>query len=219
MLNEKVYCHKCKQATNHKDLYKHVEKSDVYDDFQWSKIHYIAQCSGCDYITFVREYSDEDYIRDTDDGDYEWYSDFTVYPEAPKTEEEKNPYVLTAKQFLNVPDFLVTLYEQVVEVANLDFTLLCAAGLRTIIEAICKEIILGSNPNKRTNLEEKINDLMEERYITQKQADVLHQIRKLGNNAVHKIEIPKRRAIRQAIEVVEHVLTNIYEFEKYRIAD
>lgn len=222
MISEKVYCHSCKQPTNHKSLHNHKEGSGIDDEYQWKMSYFIAECLGCNHITFVTKYSDEDCINYLDDGSMEWYSEFRVYPEEPKKEESINHnfFNITPKEFLNVPDFIVNLYDQVVAVTNLNYLLLCASGLRTLIEAIYKEINKSEEVSpKKLSLEGKINELIEKGHITKTQADVLHQIRKLGNSAVHEITIPKRRVIRMAIEIIEHVIINIFEYKNYKLIE
>jgi hypothetical protein len=59
--------------------------------------------------------------------------------------------------------------------------------------------------------------LVERQIIVQKQADILHQIRDLGNQSVHELVEPQRKTIRLGLEIIEGALHNIYELDKYNI--
>ncbi|MED0676326.1 DUF4145 domain-containing protein [Aneurinibacillus thermoaerophilus] len=226
-LGEKVYCSKCRQETNHGIIKEYKLKSGSYDDFQWIDEYYIVQCLGCDTVAFVRKYGDESMQYFNEDGEAFWYDDYTVYPEKPI--ENKTPTVhIQAKNFVNLTNHenLNLLYRQIVDAFNSSSFLLCSVGLRTLVEAICKNenVIGGMVTNEKgelvrsTKLVGKINGLVEKGLITQSQSEVLHQIRELGNYATHEIVQPKRKTLVDGIEVIEHILKQIYEFGQYKIS-
>jgi hypothetical protein len=234
-LKEKVYCRECKNKTWHEIIQEHKDGSSPEDEYQWSANYYIVQCRGCDTLAFVREYSDEDHINYGEYDKMEWYNDYYVYPEPPVKENDTPKLKSIEPQILNeVPDFIYGLYNQVVQVFNLNYLILCAVGLRTIIEALCKDVgivdglIYDEQGNPRqdkkgnyirsSRLVGRINGLVEKGFIAHRQAKVLHQVRELGNYAVHEVEEPTRRTLKQGIEIIELLLINVYELNKYDIA-
>ncbi|MCQ4363027.1 DUF4145 domain-containing protein [Mycobacterium gordonae] len=207
---------------------------DPIHDFEWDESYSIIQCMGCDKVAFLIEYSGLDTEVYDDERDYFYRQvTYTVYPEEP----QKVPLSLKAmpiKQFTNVPDFVNGVYVEVVNAYNSDSTILGAVGLRTIVEAICKDakvvdgLVYDDNGNFKTDKKNqpirsesllgKINGLVEAGLITKKQSDVLHQVRELGNYAVHEIEMPARKTVKVGIEIVSNILLNMYELDNLSIS-
>lgn len=227
-LPEKVYCRRCGQKTNHLILTDHSIYSED-DNYEWSDSFYVVQCLGCDTLSFVREEWNEGMQQPNGDGEWNYFSMLHVYPEPPMPISRGSK---TINEFYNVPEFLSGLYSQVVNSFNSQSFILCAIGLRSIIEGICKHLkvtegyALDSSGNKRVNkqgneirsktLEGKINGLVEQGLIVKKQAEVLHEIRHLGNYAVHEVDAPTKKTLRFAIDIIEIVFTNIFDLDNYK---
>jgi len=64
---------------------------------------------------------------------------------------------------------------------------------------------------RKDNLEGRIAGLQEKGLLTQSSAQTLHEHRYLGNSAVHELARPSEGELRLAIEIVEHVLEQLYE--------
>lgn len=239
-VKEKVYCSRCSRKTNHTyleqkgQLLQYTMSGDPINDYEWEETYSIIQCMGCDKIAFLSEYSglDTDYYNE--EADYFGRAIiYTVYPEEPK-KVPPSLRPMRINKFTNVPDFINSVYVEVVNAYNSDSAILGAVGLRTIVEAICKDAKItdgfvfdsdgnqklgkGNNPIRSDSLVGKINGLVEAGFITKKQSDALHQVRELGNYAVHEIEMPARRTVKVGIEVVSTILLNIYELEKIKIS-
>lgn len=242
-LDRKVYCDKCKHDTNHEIVTKHEERSTSTDDFQWQSQYFIVRCLGCDNISFVSIYGDEDCWEYVANGDRQWTDICTVHHKdggsmsyQPSSNEELPPLKdyspRLPMEFSNVPPKLEGLYNQVVDVYNLDYLLLCSAGIRTLIEAICRElsITVGNLYNndgeirlnkkegkiESSSLEGKIFGLYEKGYIVWEQVKILQTIREIGNTAVHEIKEPKRSDLKNSIIIIEKVLDLIYEVKNTR---
>lgn len=229
--HEKLYCQVCKGKTNHGIGFKYTESS--YEDFQWEKDYYVTKCLGCDSIAFATEYGDESMVGRDEFGDYEVYTSVKVYPEEPKNEinQRFDPHIL--KEFNNTPDLIEMLYIQIVTAYNMKSYLLSAVGLRMMLDGICKDLnikegfVLNENGEKEVNNEGeeirnrkligKINGLIEQGVIVQKQAAILHQIRELGNTTVHELEVPKRRTVQFGLDIIENMIHNIYELDKFKL--
>ena len=94
-----------------------------------------------------------------------------------------------------------SVYRQTMAAFNHGLSTLAAAGVRLLIEGICLDhnVLKGKTYTdegklvrdkhgkvaKRDNLDGKINGLHTKGLISKTQASVLHQIRKLGNDAAH----------------------------------
>lgn len=234
---KKVYCRRCKIQTNHTIIYKHsIDGEEDDGGFSWSEDYLISQCMGCDTIGFIRDYDDSTmhfFVYDDESGKYETIDieDIVVYPPEPINNKANiNSYSIV--EFQHLPELLDILYKQVVANFELKHYLLAAAGLRMIIEGICNdlainkgyliddatgEIKLDENGNKvrSSNLNGRINGFVEKGILTEGQTAILHIIRKLGNQSVHKLNNPNRRIIISALEIIEHTFRNIYELKKY----
>jgi hypothetical protein len=64
---------------------------------------------------------------------------------------------------------------------------------------------------RKCNLQGKIEGMAEAGLLTRKHAEILHEHRFLGNEAVHELQRPSREELKLAVEVVEHTFDNLYE--------
>lgn len=220
----KVFCAQCKRETNHVVLQSvdcdGAEVIGHYDGhpetIDWSNNYQIIQCQGCDAISFrhVSWFSEaEQQIGpdEWDDGSSTW-----LYP---KRSDKTRPI----RDYYNVPNTLRRIYRETLECFNNDALTLCAAGLRAIIEGICADQNISDGPvqitksdgsketKRKDNLEGKIAGLGEKEILTQKNADILHEHRFLGNEAVHELSQPTPDELTLAMEIVEHILDALYE--------
>jgi hypothetical protein len=233
---KKVYCRRCNNNTHHGIIYKHtISGQEEEVGFGWSEDYITAQCLGCDTICFILHYDDSTmhfYIYDSDGnkGEYIEIDDIQVFPPEPIISKDKDEYNIV--QFEHLPEVLGTLYKQVVANFELKYYLLAAAGMRMIIEGICNDLSINKgyviddetgefkcdekgNKIKSSNLNGKINGLAEKGILTYGQIEILHIIRKLGNQTVHKLNNPKRKVLLSSLEIIEQTFRNIYELKKY----
>lgn len=236
-LGEKVYCSKCKQKTNHHILLTYSQESNSTDDFHWHAEYHIVQCMGCENICFVYQYGDED-IWDYVDGQRAWVDDFTVYPEEPKKESVESKlfdkmFKIKKKDFRNAPESIQNLYNQIVESLKMGHDILCAAGLRTLIEGICVQLKIkkgylyrpdGSKiPDeediirKHDSLGGRIFELYDRNLIIFPQALILQKVVKFGNDAVHRMETPSYYTMISILDITEKVLYDIYELKNHKL--
>ena len=120
-------------------------------------------------------------------------------------------------------------YDQTITAFNGGLLTLAGAGVRLLIEGICKEKNVNDGPlfdangiqrvDKRKNnrpmrgdnLEGKINGMVEQDFISKTQSEHLHQIRFLGNDAAHQLDVPDVDVVNDAIDIVEHLIGQVYE--------
>ncbi len=88
---------------------------------------------------------------------------------------------------------------------NNEQSVLAGVGIRTLIEAVCK--------NKKTlgtDLFRQIDGLVSQGLLTAEGAKILHKIRSLGNAAAHEIKPHTPEQLGLALDVVEHLLQGVY---------
>lgn len=234
----KAYCRTCKGDRNHISIAESYEKSSgIDDDIQWSESYYIAKCMGCDTIAFINDYGDEEMWEYDALDEREYYRKITVYPEKPSSDDSTTiiPVLqINPKDFEKLPEDILELYNQIIHVYNLKFYLLCAFGLRTLIEAVCKEVGVsdgvllddnkvaklqkdGVTECKSSSLEGKIYGLYQNDHILWRHALILQKVRDVGNSAAHEIKTPTRKTVKDSIGIIEKVLEDIYDLDKYQI--
>ncbi|MCG8397517.1 hypothetical protein GXP75_15405 [Bacillus sp. HU-1818] len=242
-LEKNVYCSRCKNETKHSIIKSHRRGSfqEIEPDFHWQEAFHIVECAGCQNISFVNQYGDED-TWEYDSGEKIYRDVYRVYPEKPiedtqeyRIEQEfKKRYWLKVKQFSHVPSTLYNLYEQIIQSYNENLNILCASGLRILLEGICKDLnvkkgfIYNKNkqiikkdgerdPKKRESLEGKFFGLYDDGYILFNHALILQKILYVGNGAIHEIVEPDKLVLKQIINIVESILENTYELEHHEL--
>lgn len=223
-------CTKCRQETNHTVLSSvDTEGYEIVDyigndpkepiTINWSNNYQVIQCQGCDEITFRHK---------------NWFSEYEQFY-GPNNGCDGTSIRLYPKRSLgscqmidlhNTPEKLSRIYRETIDSFNNECLMLCAAGLRTIVEGICANQnikdgpieISGKNGNakieRKTNLQGKISGLNEKGVLTKEQSELLHEHRFLGNDAVHELSQPSIEELKLAIEIIEHIIKNIYEIPK-----
>jgi len=84
-------------------------------------------------------------------------------------------------------------------------SILSGIGIRAIVEAVCKE--------KKTtgkNLQERIDDLVKKQLLTPASAEILHNLRVLGNKASHEVKPHNAEQLAVAMDVIDHLLMDAY---------
>jgi hypothetical protein len=230
-LEEKVYCTNCRGKRNH-NILSTYDGTDRSVDFQHQDLFHVVSCAGCERIAFVNQYGDEEQWDVDESGERYWYDTFNVYPEEPP-KQELNIYELRGKHFINVPESIKSLYDQIIHVHNQGFLLLSTVGIRTLIEAICLDVGIKEGSlfedkdnikvNKKgenivsTSLEGKIYGLYEQGMIIWEQTLILQKIRDIGNAAVHEIRTPKIKVFMSAVGIIEQLLTNVYDLKVHKL--
>jgi hypothetical protein len=205
--NERLMCSYCLHETNHTLLSTyHTSWSDDEADIRGGAAHDFLKCNGCETATLrIRSWFSED------EG-----TSVTLYPPRGSQEVTRPPKEFDEITFGGPLD---SVYRQTVSAFNQKLLTLAGAGVRLIIEGVCKE--KGTEDGKikdkngvakrKSNLEGRINGLEEEGYISAQQAETLHQIRFLGNDAAHELDQPSAGNVSIALDIVEHLLEQVYE--------
>lgn len=216
----KVFCAKCKGATNHLVLLSvDINGNEDIDDsyyVSWNSKYQIIQCQGCELISFRHENSNSEDMEPISEDEWSHTIYENLYPQRGKN-------TLTINEYFNAPTSIRRIYREVIDCYNNESFTLCGAGLRAIIDGLCAENGITDGPveitkddgskkiERRKTLEGQISGMHEKGLLTKQHSDVLHEHRFMGNKAVHELEQPSVQELQLAISIIEHTLENIYE--------
>jgi hypothetical protein len=197
-------------VTNHALLGSYtVSSQDDDSGIAWGATHDFFKCNGCETSTLrISSWCSEDYPNEE--------PRFTFYPPRGARESIRNPKDFEEITFGGPLD---SVYRQTVSAFNQKLLTLAGAGVRLIIEGVCRERGIKAGPvtgkkkgtTRRENLEGRINGLVEKGFISIQQAATLHEIRFLGNDAAHELDQPSVKNVGIALDIVEHLLEQVYE--------
>jgi hypothetical protein len=184
----KVDCRECLRLTKH-DLIYFVEVEGV----KWNETYQIVQCMGCESLSFRRiTFKNNNQSND-------------------KEEIELYPSRIKGRQKLkleSIPPTIAQIYEEIHLALSNRLLIVATTGMRTLIELVCNDL------NSRAgNLKDKIDDLVERQLLTPKNAINLHKLRNFGNDAAHEASIPSENTLNNCIDIIEHLLKDIYSPE------
>ena len=202
----KAPCSECSGKTYHKVLMS-VDRSGSEDQgdwsFNWNSSYQIIQCQGCKIISFRRESSNsEDYSQISED---EWEYDVNEELFPSRIEGRKG----LGDGFLYFPSNVERIYNETLKALNSKSPVLTGIGLRALVETICKEKNASGS-----DLLKKIDDLVSKNILTPTGAETLHKIRTLGNKAAHEVKPHSDKQLGLAMDVVEHLLKDVYILPK-----
>lgn len=195
----KSYCRDCCKKTNHNVLSDHTESHR--DEYQCDISYQILQCLGCDTKSFRKVFYDIEAAYPTYNDHWEVPEDVTVYPKAVEGHKEID-------DLWELPDIVRIIYSEVLMALREDSKVLAGLGLRAAVEAVCNDLDI---PGK--SLEVRINKLASSGYISKNDAERLHGIRFMGNDAAHDIKTPKDATLSVALQIVEHLIASVYILE------
>lgn len=196
---KRIFCNRCKNETNH------ILKSDhgrrFYEEENGQLLYWEEElsrfwvCAGCDQGLLEECYTMSGMIDE--EGEQRYSSSYH-----PKRRQD----VIPPKYFLKLPAKLKNLHKETISAYNDGLHILCAAGLRALLEGICVDKnITGHNLEKKID---KLSSILPENIVKN-----LHSFRFMGNIAVHELEPPKRKDLYLAIEVSEDLLNFLYELD------
>lgn len=202
---EQIICNSCNHRTWHKIIFSQVFTTSAYDGYggddylgeinsKWD----LLQCLGCGMPSVRMMIGDEN----------DKLSHVEFYPQRTISQHDWKYYV-------HLPDNLSHLYLEVVNTYNQGNLILCAAGIRALLEGICvnKGIYEGLNEKGKItkSLEGKINGLTS--LVPPNIVKNLHGLRFLGNQALHELDMPDQNSVSLAITVIEDIMNVIYELD------
>lgn len=103
-----------------------------------------------------------------------------------------------------LPGKVQRIYKEIIKSLNNSQSVLYGIGIRALIEAVAKE-----KEASNRGLYGKINDLASQGVLTQEDADILHKLRTLSNDAAHEVKPHSDQQLGPAMDVVEHLLQGV----------
>lgn len=196
----KIKCSDCGGGSRNHIIVKDYKVSGSDGQIDWGATYQICQCQGCDSVRFRQsEWFSEDYYYD-DDGNIIMDEKVTIFPN-----EQLTNYSSAFTFSSELPEQILTIYEETIKAINMQMNILAGGGLRAIVEAICKDKKVQGR-----NLEDKIDELKAKDFLTKSQADLLHEERYIGNKALHEIEPTPIKDLQDGLEIIESMLKTIY---------
>lgn len=188
-------CAACDRETWHDILFQHVESEYGY---RVDEMYFVVQCRGCKKVAFRKVIVDYESAYPTGEDEWEVPKEVFCYPSV----------LLGHKELLDVwgiPASVREVYRQSVYAIRDQSNILAGIGLRATIEAICNDQSISGR-----TLDKRIDSLSKNGLISQTDAERLHAIRFLGNDAAHEIRNTDVQSLLIALRIIEHLLLIIY---------
>lgn len=211
---QRIFCNVCEQEADHMCKGEHYDTQRP-DEFYRYRLYVCLQCE----TGIVEEFytnveicyeSGEFYSAPEFDDMVSWLEAghdieteqiYGEYHYAPKSRQADHK----PQEFKKVPKKLRLMYNEVIIAFNDKLPILCAIGIRALLEGICAAQNIPGN-----TLKNKVDGLST--ILEQEISDNLHSIRFLGNIAAHELEEPTKEEVSLAIEVCEMILILFYEY-------
>lgn len=162
----------------------------------------LVECDGCETISFREEYHDYEVYYPIGPDEYTHDISIETFPHYIK---DHNPI----ESLFEIPNVVKSIYEESLLAIQEGAFTLAGLGLRATIEAICND----KNVSGRS-LQVRINAMNRSGMISKSDAERLHAIRFMGNDAAHEIKKAKKQSVLIALKIIEHILLSVYVFEE-----
>lgn len=188
-------CRACDRDTRHDVLANHVESEY---DYRVDTHYQIVECRGCGTKSFRKRIRWIEEAYQVDDDEWDVPEDVVTYPRVLKGHQ-------AVPDMDRVPSIVKEIYSQSVEAITAKSNVLAGIGLRATIEAICNERNVTGK-----SLEQRIDKLAKAGLVSANDADRLHAIRFLGNDAAHEIQAADPKSLLIALRIIENLIVSLY---------
>lgn len=195
---EKFYspCRNCKTKTRHVNLCLSEDHGDR--DYSFYSSYAVIQCLGCETKSFRYYWKDIEQAYQVDENEWEVPDGSDCYP-------QYDPAHVDLEDVYIVPTLVRNIYQEAVTAVRAGALTLAGLGLRGTIEAVCNDKQITGR-----NLEIRITKMATMGIISKSDADRLHAIRFLGNDAAHDIKKPEKDQISVALKIINHLIQSVY---------
>lgn len=169
-------------------------------DYDFRRTYSIIRCRGCETISFRDHFVDLENAYPISQDEWEVPETTEYYPRRPSAAKEVETFLL--------PGVVAEIYKETLLSIDEGALTLASLGLRGTIEAVCNDLQV-----KGRSLEARISKLATMGVISAKDAERLHAIRFLGNDAAHEIKKPKKAQVDVALKIVIHLIRSVYILE------
>lgn len=191
-----LLCGKCGAATEHK-VFTVLAEHGANDENEYHTEYMVVQCKVCKEINFCKTETNRDDMEEGADGEIVYPETITRFPVVSVIPKK----VMAA----GIPRPIYHIYNETYSALCNSFGILTAIGVRTLIEIICKD-----KNTKGKDLSLKINDLVKEGYLSERNAKYLHGLRIMGNYSAHEAKTYTETQLRLAFDIVEHLIETVY---------
>ena len=201
---KRIFCNKCRNETTHN--LKGESSQPFYEDdpiagplYVETQVHLFWICAGCGTGTLQKFTTHDGYIEEGTGYQLRTSGSGLYYPRRTK-------YDAIEKPFKKIPERLNRMYRETIRAFNEKLYLLCAAGLRSLVEGICDE--RGIKSGTLAARIEAMKEILPEDIV-----EKIHGFNAIGIDAVHYLTPYTREELLPAIEGVEVLLSFLLEFE------
>ena len=192
----KSNCGTCEGETSQLILFQSVDAGRY--EYHIETAYQVLECCGCQTKSFRKCASDYETAHQIADDEWEIDREINLYP-------SKIHGHRTIPEIYDIPAVVAAIYRQSLEAIANDAGILAGMGLRATVESVCNDqAIVG-----RT-LEKRIDGLAKNGLISAKDADRLHAIRFMGNDAAHEVRPTDKKSLTIALRIVEHLIVSLY---------
>jgi hypothetical protein len=207
-----IFCRTCKQKNEHINIYekRKLEEGETAQDY----VEFLLQryeCSGCKTEVTVEIKFDFEGIKLEE----RWI---------PKYEkwflETKEIILNNLNNHTENENYIKSTYENTITCYNAKMEKQCAMSVRTLIEeiglaaGIKDELISEGMKEYNIKIQHMVDRMLSKGMITNSMANILKELRFLGNEATHSLTRPPMKELELAIRIVEHIVENIYVIQK-----
>jgi hypothetical protein len=168
-------------------------------DYYISDQYQIVQCQGCEAVSFRKNHTNSE--------DVAWNEEDQVG--ITLDHEELYPSRVAGRHKLwragLLPPDVSRIYDETHAALCNKQPILAGIGIRALVETVCKE-----KGTTKFKLVDKIDELVGMGVLTQAGASTLHRLRVLGNDAAHEVKPHSEETLGIAMDVVEHLLNDVY---------
>jgi hypothetical protein len=193
-------CGECDRETKHSVLESATQERNVPgSEFRIVEKYQIVQCKGCETITFrISRINTQDSVWDEATDSEIHHERIELYPNRVAGRHKLRESPILSFEVGGI-------YDETHRALCGNQPILAGIGMRALIEAVCME-----KGAKGGNLRDKIDALVGMGILTPNAAQILQTLRGLGNAAAHQVKPPDERALNIAMDVVEHLLRDVY---------
>lgn len=188
-------CCACDRDTRHDVL---AEQGESEYEYRVDTNFQIVECRGCGTKSFRKIVKWVEEAYQTGDDEWEVPENVYTYPNFLKGHQ-------SVPDIEKAPELVGDIYQQSLEAIKSKSNVLAGIGLRATIEAICNERQVTGR-----SLELRIDKLAKTGLISASDADRLHAIRFLGNDAAHEIQAADANGLLIALRIIENLIVSLY---------
>jgi hypothetical protein len=174
------------------------EVEEPLEDYNAEERYFILRCCGCDALSFRLEYHDFESFYQIGENEWEYDNSWDVFPAVLEGHKE-------SEDLHSIPRIVRAIYSESLAAFKSKSYILTGVGFRATVEAICKERGVSGR-----DLSTKINNLSKAGALSKADANMLHSIRFLGNDAAHEIAAPDVSQLKTALRIIDHMLHAVY---------